>query len=205
MPTTPVFDIPSPPTNTVILAANRSGRVQFTVNNVSGRPLHRVRARLTPVPDANAGFGDWLKLAEEGYREFGIASSLQYTAQIQAPADTKAGTYTFRLDVWEDANTDDTLASGPSVTFTVPQPEVKPKSGFPWWDPGHRRCSRHPGRRRVRAQPAPRARPGAHIYPDLYTYSCVYIHPHRHAGSYPPQPLPPHRWLTSMAIGICLA
>jgi hypothetical protein len=138
MTTTPIFDIPSPPTNTVTLDSNRKGRVQFTVNNVSGRPLHRVAAKLVPVPDANnkdVDYGKWLKLAEDGFREFGIAGSQVYTALVDVPPDGRPGSYTFRLEVWEDANPDDTLASSPSVTFTVQPMEVKPKSVFPWWIP----------------------------------------------------------------------
>ncbi|MCL4506542.1 MAG: hypothetical protein M1434_01950 [Chloroflexi bacterium] len=128
-----LFDIPSPPSNTIILGGDRKGRVQFTVNNISGRPLRRVAARLTPIPDAAAAYGKWLTLAPSDFSEYGIAGSQQYTVQIAAPADAAAGSYSFRLDVWEDANPDDTLMSGPGVSFTVPAPEVKPKSAIPWW------------------------------------------------------------------------
>ncbi len=129
-----LFDIPNPPSNTIILDDTRKGRVQFTVNNVSGRPLTRAAARLTLLPDATASYGKWLKLDPEGMREFKIAESLQYTVQITVPETGAAGNYTFRFDVWDDANPDDTLVTGPSITFTVPAtpPPAKP---FPWWIP----------------------------------------------------------------------
>jgi hypothetical protein len=135
MPTV-LFDIPNPPANTLILDDTRQGRVQFTVNNVSGRPLTRVAARLTAMPESTAPYGKWLKVAPDGFREFKIADSLQYTALIAVPPDGAAGSYSFRLDVWDDANPDDTLANGPGITFTVPPaPAPKPKAAFPWWIP----------------------------------------------------------------------
>ncbi|MCL4506541.1 MAG: hypothetical protein M1434_01955 [Chloroflexi bacterium] len=130
-----LFDIPNPPSNTIILDPTRKGLAQFTVNNISGRPLRRVAGRLTPIPDAAAAYGKWLSLTPSDFSEYGIAGSQQYTVQITAPADAAAGSYSFRLDVWEDANPDDTLMSSPSISFTVPAPEVKPKTTIPWWIP----------------------------------------------------------------------
>lgn len=130
-----LFDIPNPPSNTIILDDTRKGRVQFTVNNVSGRPLARVASRVTALPDATAAYGKWLKIEPSGFREFKIADSLQYSVQIDVPADGAAGNYAFRLDVWDDANPDDTLVNGPSITFTAPTAPLKPVPAFPWWIP----------------------------------------------------------------------
>jgi hypothetical protein len=131
-----LFDIPNPLSNTIILDTTRKGRVQFTVNNVSGRPLTRVVARLTALPDPTDIHAKWLRLDPEGFREFKIADSLQYTVQITVPESGLAGNYAFRLDVWDDTNPDDTLVKGPSMTFTVPDaPPPPPKQPFPWWIP----------------------------------------------------------------------
>ncbi|HEY3290885.1 MAG TPA: hypothetical protein VGK87_12210 [Anaerolineae bacterium] len=130
-----LFDIPNPPSNTIILDATRKGRVQFTVNNVSGRPLVRVASRVTALPDAAAAYAKWLSVEPSGFREFKISDSLQYTVQINVPSDGAAGNYAFRLDIWDDANPDDTLMNGPSITFTVPAAPPKPAPAFPWWIP----------------------------------------------------------------------
>ncbi len=130
-----LFDIPNPPSNTVILDPAHKGLAQFTVNNISGRPLRRVAARLTPVPDATAVYGKWLTLDPAGFCEYGIAGSQQYTVTIAAPAEAAAGSYAFRLDVWEDANPDDTLMSSPGITFAAPAVAAKPQPVIPWWVP----------------------------------------------------------------------
>jgi len=130
-----LFDIPSPPSNAIVLDKNRKGVVQYTVTNISGRPLRRTDARPVPLPDQSAPYSAWLTLDPAGYREYGIAGVQQYTIQIEAPDTAAPGSYTFALSVWDDANPDDTLMTGPSVTITLAQPAVKKPAPFPWWIP----------------------------------------------------------------------
>ncbi len=134
MPDAPVFDISQPLTNAVTLDSSRIGKIQFTVNNVSGRPLPRVDARLIPLPnESNKGtdYGKWLKLAEEGYRKFDIGQALTYSTLINVPASGEPGGYAFRLDVCEVGHEDDTLVSSPSVAFIVPAKPIPPPPL--WW------------------------------------------------------------------------
>jgi heat shock protein HslJ len=113
--------------NAVSLDARRSGEASFTVSNTSGSPI-RGRAQLTPEPPASAV---WLTLMEEGEQDFSTGSTQQYTVKITVPADTPAGTYSFRLNMVGVENPDELFTQGPSATFQAPEPEAK--RPFPWW------------------------------------------------------------------------
>jgi heat shock protein HslJ len=114
-------------TNAVSLDAQRRSEASFTVSNTSGSPI-RGRAQLTPEAPASAA---WLTLTEEAEQDFSTGSTQQYTVKIAVPADTPAGTYSFRLNMVGVENPDELFTQGPSITFQVPEPE--PKKPFPWW------------------------------------------------------------------------
>jgi hypothetical protein len=80
MPTSP-FTITTG-SNTVVLNAERKGEAAFTVTNISGRPL---RGRGVPQPLGTAG-ADWLSIAGEAERDFGIGTAQQYTVQVAVPS-----------------------------------------------------------------------------------------------------------------------
>jgi hypothetical protein len=114
-------------TNAVSLDAQKRSEASFTVSNTSGGPI-RGRAQLATEAPASA---DWLTLTEESEQDFSPDSTQQYTVKIAVPTDTPAGTYSFRLNMVGVENPDELFTQGPSVTFQVPEPELK--KPFPWW------------------------------------------------------------------------
>jgi hypothetical protein len=114
-------------TNTVSLDDKRRNEVSFTVSNNHGGPI-RGRAQLGPQAPASAA---WLTLTGEAEQDFPTGGTEQYTVRIAVPADTPAGTYSFRLNMVGVENPDELFTQGPTVTFQVPEPE--PKKPFPWW------------------------------------------------------------------------
>jgi heat shock protein HslJ len=113
--------------NAVSLDAQRRSEASFTVSNTSGSPI-RGRAQLTPDPPASAA---WLTLMGESEQDFPTGGTEQYTVRIVVPADTPAGTYSFRLNMVGVENPDELFTQGPTVTFQVPEQE--PKKPFPFW------------------------------------------------------------------------
>jgi hypothetical protein len=113
--------------NAVSLDAQRHGEASFTVSNTSGSPI-RSRAQLAPQAPAST---TWLTLREEAEQDFPAGGTEQFAVKIAIPADTPAGSYSFRLDVVGVENPDELYTQGPSVTFQVPEP--KTKKHFPWW------------------------------------------------------------------------
>jgi hypothetical protein len=114
-------------TNSIQLDNHRHGEAIFSAFNASGQAI-RGRARPAPQdPNTDA----WLKVTGETERDFAIAGVQQFDVQIVAPPDAPAGNYTFRLDLLGVENPDEDLTQGPTVTFQVPEPEVK--KPFPWW------------------------------------------------------------------------
>ena len=102
----------------------RQGVASFAVANIAGR---KVTARLLPKPLEGAQ-SEWLSVADPAERELDLASNMSVDVAVDA-RDAPAGDYAFRLDVAvEDAP--ENVASGPTVTFSVPVPE---KKRFPWW------------------------------------------------------------------------
>jgi hypothetical protein len=55
----------------------------------------------------------------------------QVIVQLRVPSGSPAGSYSFRLDVRQEAGPDEGVTKGPSVTFDVPTPK-RPKR-FRWW------------------------------------------------------------------------
>lgn len=114
-------------TNAVSLDTQRRSEASFTVSNTSGNPI-RGRAQLALEAPASAA---WLTLTEEAEQDFPTGGTQQYTVKIAVPADTPAGTYSFRLNMVGVENPDELFTQGPTVTFQVPEPE--PQKPFPWW------------------------------------------------------------------------
>ncbi len=115
--------------NTILLDSQRQGQTTFTVTNLLGRPL-RGRARLvTQQPDAVP----WLSIIGEAERDIPIAGTQQYAVQVTVPASGPAGGYSFRLDMIGVENPDELFTEGPTVSFSVPEPEVK--KPWPAWLP----------------------------------------------------------------------
>lgn len=115
-------------TNSAKLNAKRQGEVAFTVSNAENRPM-RGRAYILPEGEAQP---DWFTLSGEPEQDFAVAGTQQYTVKIAVPPDAPAGDYFFRLNMVGVENPDEDFAEGPSVSFVVPEPEVKKKK-FPWW------------------------------------------------------------------------
>jgi hypothetical protein len=99
----------------------------FTVSNASGRAL-RGRA---DVRATNAAQQGWLSISGEAERNFPANGTHQIVVRVAAPPGTAAGKGSFRLDMVSAQNPDDDFAEGPTVTFEIPPPVVKPS--FPWW------------------------------------------------------------------------
>ncbi len=110
------------------------GEHVFTVTNVSGAPL-RVGAK---VLIDNPEHAKWLSIDGPAERDLAVKTSDRVTVRIQAPADTPAGKYTFRLLVFSTAQPGEDFTEGETVAFEVPareqpQPVEPPKKQFPWW------------------------------------------------------------------------
>ena len=123
--------------NTVRLDDQRQGEASFTVFNSSERTI-RAFARLVPENPASE---EWLTLEGDAGRDFGIASTFQYTVKIAVPPEAPAGDYPFRLDMLGEERPDIEFTEGPTVTFEVRElpievpVEVKEpfRLPFPWW------------------------------------------------------------------------
>jgi hypothetical protein len=113
--------------STITLDDKGHGEIAFTVANASGRPL-RGRGILVPQDPSQKG---WLTLAGEPERDFPAGGVLQFSVRVGAPAGSKPGNYTFRLDALSVQNPDEDYAQGATVAFTVR--EAKKKKPFPWW------------------------------------------------------------------------
>lgn len=120
-----LFDI-STPTNSIRLDERREANASFTVANLSGRLLNG-RAQIAVDKPESA---PWISIEGEAERPYAIAGSQQYTVRVSVPRDAPPGSYTFRLDVLDVANPDETLRQGPGVAFEVPEPEPE-KKPFP--------------------------------------------------------------------------
>jgi hypothetical protein len=120
------------------LDASRSGRVSFTVSNVTGRP---VRARLNVRAGAGAD-ASWFQIQPEvgqppqpspsatAERALPVAGTATVDVTLRVPDQAPAGPATFSLGAaLEEAPNQ--VVSGPTVAFQVPPPAAKRK--FPWW------------------------------------------------------------------------
>jgi hypothetical protein len=122
-----VFSITAAATS---LRTDAQGRAEsaFTVSNSSGRPL-RGRVEVKATNSAQQG---WLSIAGEQERNFAAGVTHQISVKIAVPPGSPAGTCSFRLEVVSVQNPDEDFAEGPTVSFEIAAPAVKPK-GFPWW------------------------------------------------------------------------
>ncbi len=115
--------------NSVRLDNRRQGAANFTVFNASGRSITGQASTVT-VPQGQS-HSTWLKIEGDIERSFPIAGTSVFDVTIQAPVGVPAGTYTFRLNMVEVQNPDETFAEGPTVSIEVPA--SKPSIRFPWW------------------------------------------------------------------------
>lgn len=121
-----VFTITAP-SSSIALDDKGHGAIAFTVANASGKPL-RGRVKLVPQDPSQLG---WLTLACEPELDFAAGGTQQFPVQLAAPAGSKPGNYTFRLDAFSVQNPDEDYAQGATVAFTVR--EAKKPKPFPWW------------------------------------------------------------------------
>jgi hypothetical protein len=118
------------PTNTVTLDAQGRGNAVFNVTNTSGTALTG-RASLETV-SPNSAFISWLAQSGATERRFEVSGTHRFEGLIQAPPNAHAGEYSFRLNMRDISDPDESFTQGPAVTFLVPEP-VKPKPKLPVW------------------------------------------------------------------------
>lgn len=121
-----LFDITALSTNVSLDKTKRRGEAAFTVTNRAGRTIRgRAEPRaLNPVAQP------WLTVLEDAERKFPAGGVQSYMVEILVPPGAPKGEYIFRFDMVDVADTDETRVEGPTLTFSVPEPIVKP---FPWW------------------------------------------------------------------------
>jgi hypothetical protein len=112
----------------VDLDAAGTAQAPFTVTNTGAQTL---RARLLVKPSEPAR-AEWLSIVGESSRDFAPNASEQVVVQLDVPAATPPGSYSFRLDAVSEAEPDEDFTEGPSVAFEVAAPP-QPKKKFPWW------------------------------------------------------------------------
>jgi len=120
--------------STVKLDSQGRATVQYTVKNVSQRPIDG-RAVLVSLPQVTPPSGviekGWVKIDGKTDRHFDVDKEETFSVRIVVPSSGAAGNYTFRLDtVWVDQT--DQGDTGRAVAFTVAAPDEK-TSHFPLW------------------------------------------------------------------------
>jgi hypothetical protein len=86
-----LFDIPSPPSNAIVLDKNRKGIVQYTVTNISGRPLRRAAARPVPNP---GGDSSGLPRPNDGVASYTVSDGDRiqlFDIHVNAPPNAQNG------------------------------------------------------------------------------------------------------------------
>lgn len=119
--------------SSVKLDSQGRATVQYTVKNVSARPIDG-RAVLISLPQIKPPGGPaekgWVKIDGKTDRHFEVDKEETFTVKIAVPPKSPAGNYTFRLDtVWVDQP--DQGDPGGAVAFTVAPAAAG--SGFPLW------------------------------------------------------------------------
>ena len=124
----------------VKLDSQGRGTVQYRVKNVSAAPIDG-RALLISLPVTNPPSGPvqnrWVSLEPPTDRAFEKEKQETFVVKIEVPPKdkSKAGTYTFRLDV-VTVTIPDRGDEGPAVSFTLdPAAETRPKSVLGWLIP----------------------------------------------------------------------
>jgi hypothetical protein len=116
--------------SSVKLDSQGRANVQYTVKNVSQRPLD-ARAVLISLPPTKPPSGivekGWVKIDGKPERHIDANKDETFTVKIAVPPKSTAGNYTFRLDtVWVDKP--DEGDEGQTVAFAVTAP---PPNGHP--------------------------------------------------------------------------
>jgi hypothetical protein len=109
---------------------DRSGaaRSSFTVTNTSAQTL---KGRLLIRPGAPAR-PEWFSIVGESVRDFAPNVSAQVVVELNVPAGTTPGSYSFRLDAVSQVLPDEDFTDGPSVAFEVKPPPQPRKPILPW-------------------------------------------------------------------------
>ena len=113
----------------VNLDSSAAAQASFTVTNNSpegrkGRLLTRPRDPAKP---------EWLSVVGEPVRSFAPNAAEQVVVQLDVPAGSPPGSYSFRLDAVSEDDPDEDFTEGPSVAFEVAPPPKREKKKFPWW------------------------------------------------------------------------
>ena len=103
-------------------------QASFTVTNTSAQAL---KGRLLTRPRDPAK-PEWFSIVGESVRDFAPNASQQVVVQLDVPAGSPLGSYSFRLDAVSEADPDEDFTEGPSVAFDVTAPPP-PKKKLPWW------------------------------------------------------------------------
>jgi hypothetical protein len=113
--------------STVKLDSQGRATVQYTVKNISARPIdgRAVLISVQPRPPDGVAEKRWAQIEGKTDRHFDQDREECFTVKVAAPPNASAGTYTFRLDtVWVDKT--DEGDQGQPVGFTVTAIELKP-------------------------------------------------------------------------------
>ncbi|HKV88855.1 MAG TPA: hypothetical protein VJT78_12735 [Candidatus Dormibacteraeota bacterium] len=121
------FAITTTSTNLKLPTA-RTGKLQFTVTNTSGRQLTARGKVVVQSPEQAA----WFTIEGQSERSCAPNATLQYTVGIAVPPTAPAGPMVVRFDALGVENPDAYASQGPSVIVEVP-PVSLPKRPFPWW------------------------------------------------------------------------
>ena len=119
--------------SSVKLDSQGRATVQYTVKNVSARPIDG-RAVLVSLPQTKPSSGcvekGWVKIDGKTDRHFDPDKEETFTIKIAVPPKSPAGTCTFRMDaVW--VQQPDQGDPGGAIAFTVA--ETPPPPPFKWW------------------------------------------------------------------------
>jgi hypothetical protein len=113
----------------VTLDATGAAQASFTVTNTTAQALNG-RLLVTPTDPAKP---DWFSIAGDSVRSFAPNAAVQVVVQLNVPATTAPGSYSFRLDAVSEVDPDEDFTEGPSVAFDVAAAPPPPKKKFPWW------------------------------------------------------------------------
>jgi beta-lactam-binding protein with PASTA domain len=106
-----------------------AAQASFTVTNASPES-HRGRLLTRPRDPAKP---EWFSVAGESVRSFAPNAAEQVVVQLDVPAGSPPGSYSFRLDAVSEDDPDEDYTEGPSVAFEVAPPPAPTKKKFPWW------------------------------------------------------------------------
>jgi hypothetical protein len=112
----------------VALDSSGAAQASFTVTNTSAQTL-RGRFLTRPRDPAKP---EWFSIVGESVRDFAPNASQQVVVQLNVPAGSPPGSYSFRLDAVSEVHPDEDFTEGPSVAFDVTA-SAPPKKKLPWW------------------------------------------------------------------------